>query len=80
MISLSKWATRSSRILEKSAQPVWRGHSAKGEASPKSTAFDRKTEGRTSCVPSTSRQPPSVSSVSLRLLRMQVKIGVSRSV
>jgi len=51
-----------------------------GESSPKNTAFDRETEGRAPCFFSTWRQPPSVSSVSLRLLRMQVKIGVSRSV
>src|SRR5262245_22225730 len=46
----------------------------------KNSAFDRKTEGRSQCFFSISDQPPSVSSVSLRLLRMQVKIGVSRSV
>jgi len=49
-------------------------------ASPKRTAFDREIEGRVSCFSSTLYQPPSVSSVSLRLLRIQVKIGVSRSV
>ena len=51
-----------------------------GECSPNNTAFDRETEGRVHYFSSTWRQPPSVSSVSLRLLRMQVKIGVSRSV
>jgi hypothetical protein len=51
-----------------------------GEASSKKTAFDHKTEGRFHCFSSMSCQPPSESSVSLRLLRIQVKIGVSRSV
>ena len=46
----------------------------------KRTAFDRETEGRVQCFSATSYQPPSVSSVSLRLLRMHVKIGVSRNV
>ena len=46
----------------------------------KRTAFDRETEGRVQYFSATSYQPPSVSSVSFRLLRMQVKIGVSRSV
>ena len=46
----------------------------------KNTAFDREIEGRAHCFFSPSGQPPSVSSVSLRLLRMQVKIGVSRNV
>src|SRR4029077_16611370 len=50
------------------------------EASPKNTAFDHEIEGRVQCFSSTSCQPPSVSSISLRLLRIQVKIGVSRSV
>ena len=47
---------------------------------PKNTAFDLMIEGRVQCFSSTSCQPPSVSSISLRLLRIQVKIGVSRSV
>src|SRR5262245_56394805 len=51
-----------------------------GGGPSKNTAFDLKTEGRSQCLFSITGQPPSVSSVSLRLLRMQVKIGVSRSV
>jgi len=51
-----------------------------GEFSEKNTAFDREIEGRVQSFSSASRQPPRVSSVSLRLLRMQVKIGVSRNV
>lgn len=44
-------------------------------------AFGMVSEGRFARPYSrTLAQPPKVSSVSLRLLRMQVKIGVSRSV
>ena len=52
----------------------------------KKTAFDPQIEGRLLSVFSLSLNlglvcyPPSVSRASLRLLRMQVKIGVSRNV
>jgi hypothetical protein len=58
----------------------WRNGHGFEHAGLKRTAFDHETEGRVQCFSATSSQPPSVSSVSLRLLRMHVKIGVSRSV
>jgi len=47
---------------------------------PEYRSTSARVAATSQCFSPTSDQPPSVSSVSLRLLRIQVKIGVSRSV
>jgi len=51
-----------------------------GESSKKERPSIVRPKAGSKCSSATLYQPPSVSSVSLRLLRMLVKIGVSRSV